>query len=309
MLKDTIYIVGAGAIGKVLAVFLKLEGKDVVLIRGSVPDGKKSIESVEVELSDGTVAQAELETVTFNHFSRLNGVMLFTNKSYGNTQLAKLVYPKIGLSPIVILQNGLHVEQPFVTEGFPSIYRCVLFATSHPVSENRFRFKPVAPSPIGMVRGSADSVKEIVQTVGNRYFPFKEEPEIDQVVWTKTIVNCVFNSICPLLETDNGIFHRNEMALSLAKRLIVECLVVANAMGILLREEEVVDMLLRISKSSEGQLISTYQDLKLKRRTEIETLNIAIVDVARKLLLPDAVKETGLLGDLILLKSELSRMV
>ena len=201
LLQNTIYIVGAGAIGKVLAVFLTLAGRDVVLIRGSVPAGEKSTESVEVELPDGTVARAELEIATINHFSELNGVLLFTNKSFGNPRLAKLVYPKIGLSPIVILQNGLHVEQPFLMEGFPSIYRCVLFATSQSVSEHRFRFKPVAPSPIGMIKGSAESLTTIVQTIDNRYFPFKEELEIGPVVWTKTIVNCVFNSICPLLET------------------------------------------------------------------------------------------------------------
>ena len=63
--------------------------------------------------------------------------------------------------------------------------------------------------------------------------------------------------------------------------------------GHVTREEDIVHTLLRISKSSEGQLISTYQDIKLKRRTEIETLNIAVVDVARKLMLTDVVKETG----------------
>lgn len=307
MQSETVYIIGAGAIGKVLAVFLTLGGKEVVLLRGSVNDGRRSYEKIEVELPDQSTVEAEVQIATLSHFKRLDGLVLFTNKSYGNAHLAKAVYEKAGHSPIVILQNGLHVEQPFIDEGFHSIYRCVLFATSQSLSANRFRFKPVSPSPIGLVKGGAESLKAIVQTIDNAYFPFRDEPNIEPVVWTKTIVNCVFNSICPLLEIDNGIFHRNERALLLAKHVIAECVDVAKATGVFLREEEVVNTLLQISKSSDGQLISTYQDIKNKRRTEIETLNFAIVDAARKLSLSNAVKETGLLGNLIRVKSELNR--
>jgi 2-dehydropantoate 2-reductase len=307
MSQDTIYIVGAGAIGKVLAVVLKREGRNVILVRGSVNDGRRLNEKIEVELPDLSIVEAEVETATLSLFTSMDGLILFTNKSFGNDHLAKAVYEKNDHSPIVIMQNGLHVEHPFVKEGFRSIYRCVLFATSHPVSTNQFRFKPVAPSPIGLVKGRAEGLQAVVQTINNRYFPFRDEPNIEPVVWTKTIVNCVFNSVCPLLEIDNGIFHRNEKALLLARRVISECAGVAKAMGILLHEEEVVNTLLHISKLSDGQLISTYQDLQNRRQTEIATLNGAVVDTAKKLALGASVKETGLLGDLILLKSELNR--
>jgi 2-dehydropantoate 2-reductase len=37
-MKPAIFIVGNGAIGKALAVFLKLQDKDVIILRGSVDD-------------------------------------------------------------------------------------------------------------------------------------------------------------------------------------------------------------------------------------------------------------------------------
>ncbi|RFZ84203.1 hypothetical protein DYU05_00805 [Mucilaginibacter terrenus] len=39
---------------------------------------------------------------------------------------------------------------------------------------------------------------------------------------------CVFNSVCPLLEVDNGAFYREPAAMKLAERIIEECAIMAN---------------------------------------------------------------------------------
>jgi 2-dehydropantoate 2-reductase len=138
-------------------------------------------------------------------------------------------------------------------------------------------------------------------------FQFKAEPDIQATIWKKAIINSVFNSVCPLLETDNGIFHRDASVLGIAKRVIQECVAVAQESGIHLNAGEVEEGLLLISKSSEEQLISTLQDIRNKRKTEIETLNFAIVAVAKRLGKADMVMQTKLLGELTKLKSDLSR--
>jgi 2-dehydropantoate 2-reductase len=53
-------------------------------------------------------------------------------------------------------------------------------------------------------------------------------------------------------------------------------------------------------------LISTLQDIKMRRRTEIETLNFSIVNIARQLNKESWVTETKLLGELTKLKSDLT---
>jgi 2-dehydropantoate 2-reductase len=120
-------------------------------------------------------------------------------------------------------------------------------------------------------------------------------------------VNSVFNSICPLLEIDNGVFHRNETSLKIAKRVIEECLAVCKEKGVSLSVDEVLESLLLISKFSDGQLISTLQDIRNNRKTEIETLNFAIVNMAIALNLENSARETRLLGELTKLKSELHK--
>jgi 2-dehydropantoate 2-reductase len=302
-----IFIIGAGAIGKTLAVALKLSDKDVVLVRGSVDDGSRSVEKIEVVTNDGAKLEAEIEVGTFSRFSALNGIIVLTNKSFGNDNLARTLEAKAKNSPLVILQNGLGVERPFTDHDFPEVYRCVLFVTSQMISTNQIGFKPVTISPIGIIKGSKANLQSVVEHLNSPVFPFKAETDIQTVIWTKAIINSVFNSICPLLEIDNGIFHREAQAVDIAKRVIAECAAIAKENGIDLEADEVIERLLLISKSSDGQLISTLQDINNKRPTEIETLNFEIVNTARILNRENAVVETKLLGELTRLKSELSR--
>ncbi|HEY5823117.1 MAG TPA: 2-dehydropantoate 2-reductase [Cyclobacteriaceae bacterium] len=302
-----IYIIGTGAIGKALAVFLTLDNKNVILIRGSVDDQSVRTETLHVELRDKTILTASVEVNTLSNFNELNGIVVLTNKSFGNYQLAQSLKNKTGQSPVVVLQNGLGVEQPFIDDVFPEIYRCVLFATSQKITERTIRFKPVAISPIGTIKGSGAYLNRVVESLDNLNFHFKAVSDIQTIIWKKAIVNSVFNSVCPLLDIDNGIFHRNESALTIAKRVIRECVTIANASGISLSEEEVIESLVMISKASDGQLISTLQDIKNTRQTEIETLNFSIVNIAKKLNKESVVTETKLLGELTMLRSELNR--
>ncbi len=301
-----IYIIGAGAIGKVLAVFLQGAGKQVVLVRGSVSNEPTLNSKIEVNLIDKSSISEEIKLLTLDKLREMNGLVVLTNKSFGNSALAGKLKLIAKNSPLVLLQNGLGVEDPFINEGFKAIYRCVLFATSQPTSENVYRFQPVAESAIGVIKGDKAQLDFIVSELNNPNFPFRTENDIQKIIWKKAISNVVFNSVCPLLEIDNGIFHRNEKALALATRVIEECIVIANEAGVLLSAHEVLENLLKISKASDGQLISTLQDIRSHRPTEIDTFNFAVVAMAKKFGKEHLVAETKLLGELTKLKSELN---
>jgi len=127
------------------------------------------------------------------------------------------------------------------------------------------------------------------------------------VIWEKAIANSVFNSVCPLLEADNGIFHRNEAALAIARNIIAECVAIAALKGVALQAQNVENTLLRISRLSDGQLISTLQDIRNGRPTEIDTLNGAIAGMADQLGRSDMVSGTRLLGELTKIKADINQ--
>lgn len=300
-----LYIIGNGVIAKALAVALATNGKKVTILRGSMDGEPAYSENIRVEM-EGTKLQANVTISTLSNYTELNGILLLTNKSFGNAELAEKLRLKAKQSPIVFLQNGLNIEDSFVDSGFTELYRCVLLATSQSITKDKVRFRPVAPSPIGEIKGSAEVLRQIVEELNTNVFPFRVETDIQTVIWKKVISNCVFNSICPLLEIDNGVFHRNEAVLQIAKTVIEECLAVAKEHNIQLTTDEVLQNILSISKMSDGQKISTYQDILNKRETEIGTLNFAIAKAAHISGKVD-VPVTALLGELIRIKSELSR--
>jgi 2-dehydropantoate 2-reductase len=305
-LNKELYIIGNGVIAKALAVALSINGRKVTILRGSVDEQAVYSENIQVEIED-RILQADVTISTISNHEKLDGIILLTNKSFGNKELADKLKLKTQQSPIVFLQNGLHIENSFSELGFTELYRCVLLATSQSISENKVRFRRVASSPVGVIKGSATVLQSIVEELNTDIFSFRTEADIQTLIWKKVISNCVFNSICPLLEIDNGVFQRNDAVLQIAKTVISECLDVAKENGIQLTMDDVLQNVLFISKMSDGQKISTYQDILNKRETEIETLNFAIAKAARatgKAHVP----VTALLGELTKIKSELSRM-
>ncbi|WP_318309246.1 ketopantoate reductase family protein [Flagellimonas crocea] len=300
MEKTKIYIIGSGAIGKALAVFLQQEHKAVVLVRGSVDHIPDREEQITVIGREQTFRQ-KIVTTTFSGLQEIHGMVLIASKAFANEEIARKLREKVGDFSIVLLQNGLHVERPF--QGFERVYRCVLFSTSQVTGGNEVTFKSVTPSPVGNVQGNNDGLEAVVDTINTVPFSFRSEPDITVQVWTKVIVNCAFNSICPLLETDNGIFFRNPEVAKLARTVIDECVSLAQKQGINLDSDTIEENLMLISQRSDGQLISTYVDILHKRRTEIDSLNLEVSRMAKELGVPETVKHTRFLGELIQLKS------
>jgi 2-dehydropantoate 2-reductase len=94
--------------------------------------------------------------------------------------------------------------------------------------------------------------------------------------------------------------------MNLGEKVISECVKIANLSNVEISEMDVLKSVLMISKMSNGQLISTLQDINNKRKTEIETLNFAVVAIAQKLGKEHEVTQTKLLGELTKMKADLN---
>lgn len=297
-----IYILGMGAVGLPLAAYLSNEGKRVVAVRTSKTELSGTGMTVTVHGSGATL-KARVETALLSELEKLDGIVVVTAKSYANETMARMLSSKVTTGPLVILQNGIGVERPFLEVQFPEIYRCVLYMTSQVGDGGDVTFRQIAPSPIGVVNGSGAEVEECVNALATAQFQFRFEENIQREIWKKAIINSVFNSICPLLEVDNGAFARNEDAARLAREIVCECLVLAEAQRVSLTESEVMDQIMRISKGSEGVLISTLQDIRNGRKTEIEYLNLELARIASSMHPPIDLPKAGLLGRMVQAKS------
>lgn len=300
--REPIYILGSGAIGFPLAAYLANAGRPVIAVRTSRGDVLKSRITVNVHNGAERIS-APVDTISLSKLAKINGTIVVTAKSYANEAIARELKDKGASGPVVIMQNGLGVEKPFLEARCSPIYRCILYVTSQAVSENEFSFRPVTASPIGIIHGDEAGLETCVEDLTTAGFPFRPEADIQREIWKKAIINSVFNSICPLLEVDNGVFVRDKGAESLAREVIRECVMLTDRLDLGISERELMDQIRRISKASDGQLISTLQDIKNGRQTEIESLNLEIARVGSamrpELLLP----KTEMLGKMILVKA------
>jgi 2-dehydropantoate 2-reductase len=303
--KETIYILGSGAVGFPLAAYLTNAGRRVVAVRTSRNDVPKSMIDVTVQDAANRVT-APIETISLSNLTKLDGTVVITTKSYTNQAIADLLKERKATGPLVIMQNGVGVERPFLEAGFSVVYRCVLYVTSQPTSEFQFSFRPIAASPIGIIEGPQTELAKCVEHLNTDAFPFRAEGNIQKEIWKKAIINSVFNSICPLLDVDNGVFVRDEETANLALRLVKECITLTDRLNIGLSESEVMQQIMRISAGSK-QLISTLQDIRNGRQTEIESLNLEIARLAASQQPPLYLPQTDLLGKIILAKSILHR--
>ncbi|MCB0278620.1 MAG: 2-dehydropantoate 2-reductase [Calditrichaeota bacterium] len=298
-----IYIIGAGAIGRVLAVLLAEAGRDVVLIQNRAEQPFQRKETITLRVNDTQIISADIELTALANHQQLDGIIAICTKSFTNADLANQLKAKSGDSPLILMQNGLGVENAFIDAKFPELYRAVLFVTSQFNDAGEVSFKPVSTSPLGAIKISSSDVEAIVSQISTDIFPFAVSADIQTVIWTKAIINSVFNSICPLLEIDNGIFHRNSDAFSLGRQLIGECVALAHEYDIDLDANAIGERVLTISRMSDGQLISTLQDINAGRPTEIETLNLAMAALAGAKGKSEVTRQTEILGELVQLKS------
>jgi len=298
-----IYVVGAGAVGMALAACLIRGGREAIAVRTRNDQALR--ETIRVSLHYGADRiEVLVESVGLGRLASLDGVVAVTAKSYANGAIAPQVAEKMTTGSIVVIQNGVGVEKPFLEARLHEVYRCVLYLTSQRTSENEFSFHPIRSSPIGIVRGNEAGLDSMVAALTTDRFPFHAESNIQREIWKKAVVNAVLNSICPLLEVDNGIFFRDQAVAELANEVITECLQLTDKLALGLTRAELMAQIMQISKSSDGQIISTLQDIRDGRETEIEFLNLEIARTAAAQQPPISLPKTELLGKLTLAKSK-----
>ena len=297
-----VYVVGSGSVGMALAACLVNEGRNAVAVH--TRDTVALPKTVMVTLHHGADRMEErIETVGLSRLTRLDGIVAVTAKSYANNSIALALKSKDIMGPLVVMQNGVGVEKPFLEAHLAEVYRNVLYLTSQETAGNEFGFHSIKSSPIGNVKGGEAGLATTVAALSTNRLPFHPQDNIQREIWKKAIINAVFNSICPLLDVDNGVFAREQAVAELAKDVVTECLALTDRLGLGLVLKELMEQIQQISKGSDGQLISTLQDIRNGRETEIEFLNLEMARTAAAQQPRIGLPRTELLGKMTLAKS------
>ena len=270
-----IIVLGAGAIGSTYGARLSTE-HDVTLIGGAA--------HVAAIQRDGLVMQGQTAgTLRLPAFTTVPAIepgtlILLTAKVNNNIAC---VQPIAGRLPenvtIVCVQNGLYSET--LVKDLVGDRALVLRAITQ-VGSILVRPGVVDNTVAGYTLLEAhEQSPAIAALLTQAGLDGRIVPDIKKEMWRKAIFNCVINPTTALLASEVGSIADPRLN-ELKRGIIDECLAVAKADGVTF-DEDFVALIDRVFAGART-IASMRQDLMKGRKTEIDHMNGAVVDLGRK---------------------------
>lgn len=270
-----IIILGAGAIGSVYGARLS-KFHDVTLIGGAA--------HVQAIQRDGLIMQGHVpETLRLPADSAVSSIppgtlILLTTKVNNNVAAVRPIVEMLPVGvTIVCVQNGLYSEN--LVKDLVGDRALVLRAITQ-VGGILVRPGVVDNTVAGYtLLESHERAPQIAALLSEAGLDGRIAPDIKKEMWRKAIFNCVINPTTALLESEVGAIVDPRLN-SLKRQIIDECAAVARADGVGF-EEDFVALIDRVFAGART-IASMRQDLIKGRRTEIDHMNGAVVDLGEK---------------------------
>jgi len=290
-----IAIIGAGSLGSVMGSLLWEAGLDPMLIErnqdevdhvrenGIWIEGVSGDRFVKPRISVDTV---ELEKAD---------LVIVLVKSYDTRAACQTISKLISdQSAIITVQNGVGNFE-ILNQAFPGqVLIGVTTMGAMTLGLGMVRHTGFGPTHIGEVDGR---LSDRAVAVGRALQMMNGGP-VDVVdnalgsVWSKLIINASINAPGTLLRLRNGDLPITDEGRTLIRRIVHECVNLANAKGINLIYDDPEDQVIKVCEGTAGNLNSMFQDVMACRRTEIDFINGAVASQAKALGLEAPVNET-----------------
>jgi 2-dehydropantoate 2-reductase len=287
-----VLVMGAGALGSVFGGLLARDGHEVCLVGRE--EHMRAIAEHGLHISGlfGDLDVGGIRAVTDPRACPSGPLeaILITVKSYDTTLAAEAVKELAGPKTLVVsLQNGLGnyeaIEAVFGPER--SLAGRVIFGAQVPEAgavEVTVYAEPVMlGSPADAV--SYEAVERLAAAISSAGIPCEPTREITKFLWAKMLYNCALNPLSAILQVPYGGLLTHECSKAIMRRVVSEIFAVAAAEGVELMwktPEDYIEVLFgRLIPNTAAHYASMLQDLRARKRTEIDALNGAIVRLGR----------------------------
>jgi len=286
-------ILGAGALGSVFGGLLQLAGHEVCFVgRGAHLEALRTQglkltgiwgEHGPLKVSAAT-APAEL-TEPFD-------VILLCVKAYDTEQALRSAAACIGAdTAVVTLQNGIGHTDCIARYATPE--RTVVGTTAHGATrlgQGHVRHAGTGETVIGGLHPAAQPAAERMQRLfTDAGIQTVIAADIRAALWGKLIVNAGINPLTAVFKIRNGGILDSPDLQTVMRTAVAEACAVAGRLGIRLPYPDPVAKVLDVCRATAGNISSMHQDILAGRRTEIDSINGAIVNHGRTLGVPTPV--------------------
>jgi 2-dehydropantoate 2-reductase len=270
-----IIVLGAGAIGSVYGARLS-KYHDVTLIGGAAH--VQAIERDGLEMRGHTTGTLRIPAYAAVPSIAPGTLILLTTKVNNNVAAVRPIVGKLpGGVTIVCVQNGLYSEN--LVKDLVGDRALVLRAITQVggvlvgpgIVDNTVEGYTLLES-----HAQSPAIAALLTEAG---LDGRIVPDIKKEMWRKAVFNCVINPTTTLIGSEVGGIVDPQLN-GVKQQIIDECLAVAAADGVTFEE----DFLALIDRVFAGArtIASMRQDLMKGRRTEIDHMNGAVVDLGKK---------------------------
>ena len=290
-----IAVVGPGALGCLVAGFLKSKaGEDVWLLDNSPERAKKITEN-----------GIRIEGVSGNHTIKMSAtadpkdigpvdLVIICVKSYSTEDASKEIKDMVAENTSVLtLQNGIGNVQ--ILNDYFGEDKVIAGVTNHGstlLSTGHVRHAGKGDTIIGKADGKLSrELKDVVTVLTKAGFPAKISKDIDSVIWSKLVINAGINALTAITRLNNGKIVVYEEARDLLRSAVQEAARVVKRKRIKLSYDDPIQKVESVAKATAGNASSMLQDVLNKNRTEIDFINGAIVRHGKATGIPTPVNE------------------
>ncbi|RJX35855.1 MAG: 2-dehydropantoate 2-reductase [Desulfarculus sp.] len=290
-----IAVVGPGAMGLLLAARLQRAGAEVRLLDYR-PERAAHIQGqgVILEHESGSHTQAIPAKAEPTLLGEVELAIVCT-KAYHTPEVARIL--GLHLAPearALTLQNGAgNVEAMVAALGAGRVLGGITSEGATLLAIGRVRHAGQGQTHIGPAQGPVDGftrrVLGLLQAAG---FEASASEGVQNLIWTKLVVNVGINALTALLGVRNGRLLELPPAREIVAQAVGEALTVGRARGVDFLHEDMLAAVEEVARRTGANVSSMLQDVRAKRHTEVAYINGAVVRSGAELGIPTPVNAT-----------------
>ncbi|MFQ5976396.1 MAG: ketopantoate reductase family protein [Candidatus Hydrothermarchaeales archaeon] len=293
-----ILIMGAGALGSVFGGFLS-NLNEVTLIGRNPHVSKINKDGLRITGIWGKHLFTNLKAFTgINERIGTQDLIMITTKSYDTKDAVEEIRPLVGEDTLVMsMQNGIGNEETIAgivgsdkTAGGMAIFGAQFLKPGH-VKVTVYASECL----VSPVNGDMEKAKKIAETFSKSGIPTLPSDDVIRDKWMKAFYNIALNPLSAILKVPYGTLGDHEETKQIMTELLDEAFEVAKAENINLKFSALKYFNYLLEKQlppTAGHRSSMLQDIERGKKTEIDYLNGAIIELGKKHRIDTPVNET-----------------
>lgn len=207
-----------------------------------------------------------------------------------STQTYQAVKENLGLfdahTYALTLQNGAGNNRDIAHFIDPS--HIIVGTSSHNsvgLGPGKFFHSGTGPTNIGpnVPTPEADkAVRQVAEALRQAGLEVDVIEDIQRILWSKLFVNCAINGLTCVLDCRIGEMKENPWLWELARKIVYECVLVAEADGTYFDRKDAVETVWKVVEHDATGLASMVQDRRHRRATEVDKINGTVVALAEQ---------------------------